>query len=301
MPKLRSVARVELDRAATAISSGVNSVFTNKKKTAHQGSVTVDGSAVVAGDTTVFVENHEIARAGDDTTKVPIRSGSTNVFADKQNVAGVSRVFYFSIPDPVQVPTTEDYPTEVPGSDLPVQSNGDIIEFLNLILSEAHQWTRGQSPLGTGGNQNIVGIFQNLGYKGFSESVPWCAGFVNFVLKSCGYKYTADLGVRAFLSHPAKWGAEVVYSGRTLDTGWKNASGGDICIWDYGNLSGSHVNFVYSNYGNGLQLCGGNQSSKTPNNNNPTHSSVTNTSKWNPAVDHVGNYHLMRILRPIKR
>jgi len=78
----RSVARVELDRADKNLISGANTVLTNKKKTAHAGSVTVSGSTVVQGDTTVFVENKPIARAGDDTTKIPIQTGSINVFAD---------------------------------------------------------------------------------------------------------------------------------------------------------------------------------------------------------------------------
>lgn len=81
-PKYRAVARVELDCADASIASGANTVFTNKKKTAHAGSVTLSGSTVIQGDTTVFVENKPVARAGDDTTKIPIQTGSINVFAD---------------------------------------------------------------------------------------------------------------------------------------------------------------------------------------------------------------------------
>jgi uncharacterized Zn-binding protein involved in type VI secretion len=86
-PKYRAVARVELDRADASIASGANTVFTNKKKTTHAGSVTLSGSTVIQGDTTVFVENKPIARAGDDTTKIPIQTGSVNVFADDNNSA----------------------------------------------------------------------------------------------------------------------------------------------------------------------------------------------------------------------
>jgi len=81
----RAVARVELDRADKPIASGANTVFTNKKKTAHAGSVTLGGAVVVQGAQTVFVENRAIARAADATTKGPIKSGSTTVFAGDNN------------------------------------------------------------------------------------------------------------------------------------------------------------------------------------------------------------------------
>jgi len=83
----RSVARVELDRADKMIISGANSVFTNFKKTAHAGSTTLGGAVVIQGSLNVFVENKQIARAGDDTTKIPIQSGSTTVFAGSNNKA----------------------------------------------------------------------------------------------------------------------------------------------------------------------------------------------------------------------
>lgn len=81
----RSVARVELDRADKPIASGANTVFTNFKKTAHAGSITLGGAVVVQGSPNVFVENKSIARAGDNTTKIPIQSGSTTVFAGQNN------------------------------------------------------------------------------------------------------------------------------------------------------------------------------------------------------------------------
>lgn len=79
----RAVARVELDGTAKSkIASGANSVFTNNKKTAHEGSVTMKGNAVVQGSTTVFVENKPIARAGDlVAAEGAILAGSLNVFA----------------------------------------------------------------------------------------------------------------------------------------------------------------------------------------------------------------------------
>lgn len=88
----RSVARVELDRADKPIASGANTVFTNYKKTAHEGSTTLGGAVVVQGSLNVFVENKSIARAGDETTKIPIQSGSLNVFADENNTVSPTQI-----------------------------------------------------------------------------------------------------------------------------------------------------------------------------------------------------------------
>ena len=81
----RAVARVELDGTPKSrLASGANTVFTNNKKTAHEGSLTLAGHAVVEGATTVFVENKPIARAGDLVAgEGALIQGSTNVFADR--------------------------------------------------------------------------------------------------------------------------------------------------------------------------------------------------------------------------
>jgi len=183
-----------------------------------------------------------------------------------------------------------------------VQTNGDIKAFLDARLAEAATWTRGAAPLGPGGNQNIVGIFKDLGCGTWAqdEKTPWCAGFVNFTLKNTGYKYTQDLGVASIYANPSKWGGTVKYQRGTTATNWQSASPGDISIWDYGNPKGSHVNFVYANLGSTLQFCGGNQGGKTVNNNNPSGSSVTNGSKWSPSIDKPGSYSLMMIFTPAK-
>lgn len=77
----KAVARVGVDRADKLLTSGATTVYTNDHYTVHEGSKTMSGATVVAGSRTVFVENKPIARASDDTTKIPIQSGSTNVFA----------------------------------------------------------------------------------------------------------------------------------------------------------------------------------------------------------------------------
>jgi hypothetical protein len=209
-------------------------------------------------------------------------------------------------PASVALPVT-DAPTATPPSDLFVQTNGDIKTFLDKILAEAPKWTRGAQPLGPNGNDNIVGIFKDLGCGAWAqtEKTPWCAGFVNFVLKSTGYKYTQDLGVDALYDKPEKWGGTVKYKrGDANLTNWQSATPGDVCIWDYGpppTRKTSHTNFVYANLGSQLQFCGGNQGGKTVNNNNPSGSSVTNGSKWSPSIDKPGHYSLMMIFTPAKR
>lgn len=210
-------------------------------------------------------------------------------------------------PASVDLPAT-DAPTATPPAGLVAQHNGDIKAFLDARLAEAQTWTRGQAPLGPGGNQNIVGIFKDLGCGAWAqtEATPWCAGFVNFTLKNTGYKYTQDLGVASIYRNPGKYGAVglgngIKYQRGTTATNWQSAVAGDIAIWDYGNPAGSHINFVYANLGNTLQFCGGNQGGKTVNNNNPSGSSVTNGSKWNPGIDKPGSYSLLMIFTPQKR
>jgi uncharacterized Zn-binding protein involved in type VI secretion len=83
----RSVARSGTDVADSTLVNGANTVFVNNKTACFEGSRTASGSVVIAGDTTVFVENKQLARMGDDTTKTPIKSGSTTVFADDNNSA----------------------------------------------------------------------------------------------------------------------------------------------------------------------------------------------------------------------
>jgi hypothetical protein len=209
-------------------------------------------------------------------------------------------------PASVALPST-DAPPATPPPGLVVQTNGDIKAFLDARLAEAQAWTRGQAPLGPGGNQNIVGIFKDLGCAAWAqtEATPWCAGFVNFVLKNCGYKYTQDLGVDALYDNPGKWGGTIKYKrGDPNYTNWQSATPGDVCIWDYGPKPPhhtSHTNFVYANLGSTLQFCGGNQGGKATNNNNPSNSSVTNGSKWSPSSDKPGSYSLMMIFAPKKR
>jgi uncharacterized Zn-binding protein involved in type VI secretion len=326
------VARANKDKAGTLIQTGSPDVFVNDFKAATEGSTTKGGDVITHSKTTVYVNGKRIAIDGAVTAGGSVVGhASENVYAGEMP-PGISVVYNLTIPNPPSinaptaaetaqsstwnqtVPDTQqgsvplpptDAPRETPPVNLPIQSNGDIKQFLDQILAEAIHWTRGQQPLGPNGNINIVKLFTDIGADKWAqnESTAWCAAFVNFVLKNTGYVYTADLGVSSFYAKPSKWGGTVLYDRKTKGDGWKSAAPGDICVWDYGPKAGptSHVNFVYANSGSLLQLCGGNQSGKAPNNNNPSGSSLTNGSKWNPSIDKPGNYSLMMIFRPQKR
>ena len=327
-----SVARSNKDKAGALISTGSPNVFVNEFKAATEGSTTKTGDTINASQTTVYVNGKRLAIEGAMTARgATVGHASENVYAG-QMPPGISTVYNLTIPNPsgINAPTAAqvadaptwnqtipegqsgsvplpptDAPREQPPVNLPIQANGDIKQFLDQILAEATHWTRGQEPLGPNGNINIVKLFTDIGAEKWAQkdSTAWCAAFVNFVLKNTGYVYTGDLGVASFYANPSKWAGTVLYDRKTRGDGWQSAGPGDVCVWDYGPKSGptSHVNFVYANLGGTLQFCGGNQSGKSPNNNNPSGSSVTNTAKWNPGIDKPGNYSLMMIFRPQKR
>ena len=330
-----TVARVNKDKAAGLIGHGAETVWANgalgdkqNKTVATEGSIIAGppniGDVIVSSQTTVYAENKRIAIDGAVTGRGRhVGKGSPNVFAG--NNAGYSGAYTFSVadvpnnaPTPAQLANSKSWNTvgdggsALPPTDSPtvtdvttVPQADSIKQFLDQILPDAKHWTRGSAPLGNGGNQNIVRLFSDLGADKWAQadSTPWCAAFVNWVLKQCGYYYTQDLGVASFYAKPSKWHGTVLYDRKTKGDGWKQAAAGDICVWDYPGKSSptSHVNFVYANNGSLLQLCGGNQSGKSPNNNNPTGSSVTNTGRWSPAIDKPGAYSLMMIIRPQKR
>jgi hypothetical protein len=138
-------------------------------------------------------------------------------------------------------------------------TSSDIIPFLQKCLSEA---TRGLwRETGQGGkasNPNITGIWTNLGYPGASpwntDQTAWCMGFVNFALKSCGYRYVQTASAAAITQSPQKWNATQVPKDQ--------AQPGDIAFWSY-----RHVNFVYTANNGKYTFVGGNQTPKGGSNN----------------------------------
>ena len=152
-----------------------------------------------------------------------------------------------------------DAPEQPPSSSA---TASDIIPFLTQILSEAKRGMWRES--GQGGrpsNPNITGLWRTLGIgttgAWATDQTAWCAGFVNFALKSSGYKYYQSAGARQT-------------AGKLMQVPAASVQPGDICLWPF-----SHVNFVYTRTANKVTFCGGNQTPQSGSNNNPSDGDVT--------------------------
>jgi len=148
-----------------------------------------------------------------------------------------------------------------------VNGSAGIVSFLTGILNEAKNGLWRES--GQGGkpsNPNIINIWKTLGFPSSAywqtDQTPWCMGFVNFTLKSCGYKYCQEAGARAIAANPGRWNAKQVDIG--------SAQPGDIVLWTFG-----HVNFVYTANAGKLTFVGGNQAPTAVANRNPDDGDVT--------------------------
>lgn len=138
--------------------------------------------------------------------------------------------------------------------------------FLTQLLAEANnqQWDETVNP----SNGNIIGIWRELGFPDTAywktDQTPWCAGFVNWVLKKTGYKYMQSARAYDFRDKTSVYGGVPV----PLSDGLP----GDIVVWDY-----SHVNFIYTVTSPGVyRFVGGNQSDRADGNNNPSGGTITN-------------------------
>jgi predicted chitinase len=144
---------------------------------------------------------------------------------------------------------------------------GDIATFLQkqLELTRANFYWRETGMKGAPSNANILRIWSDLGYpkKGIfiSDQTAWCAGFQNWVLKQCGYRYVQNTLAKSIYENPTKWNATKVDP--------KDAQPGDIVVWNF-----SHVNFVYQAVNGKFSFVGGNQGGKSTDN-NPNEGDVT--------------------------
>jgi hypothetical protein len=160
-------------------------------------------------------------------------------------------------------------------------SASDIIPFLQkqLELTKANGYWRETGMKGAPSNPNILRIWKDLGRSEFkSDQVAWCAGFQNWVLKQCGYRYVGDSLAKSIHNNPAKWNAVKVDA--------KDAQPGDIAVWSF-----SHVNFVYQSVNGAFSFVGGNQAPKAAGKNNPDDGDLTecwvSSGKpvWTPALE----------------
>ena len=162
-----------------------------------------------------------------------------------------------------------------------------IIPFLDKCLDDAAagKW-RESGQGGKPSNPNITGIWQNLGYPSNSpwttDQTAWCMGFINFALKSSGYRYFQTASAAAITTNPEKWGAVQVPKDQ--------AQPGDIAFWSY-----RHVNFVYSAQNGKFTFVGGNQSPKASN--NPDDGDIT---KSYPTGTGANNANWVSCWRPTK-
>jgi len=126
-----------------------------------------------------------------------------------------------------------------------------LVPFLSKCLDEAAagKW-RETGQGGKPSNPTITGVWQNLGYPNSgiwtTDQTAWCMGFVNFGLKSCGYRYFQTASAAAITTNPEKWNAVQVPKDQ--------AQPGDIAFWSY-----RHVNFVYTAQNGKFTFVGGNQ------------------------------------------
>lgn len=119
------------------------------------------------------------------------------------------------------------------------------------------------------GNPNIIAMWNSIGLKNYTnnDQTAWCAGFMNFALKQCGYKWLPDASSWTIRGATAKYGATSI----PLNQGQP----GDIALFSFGHVAFVYkaVNGVYSFVGGNQG--GGNNTSKTPGNNNPVKSCVS--------------------------
>lgn len=194
-------------------------------------SVSVDLPAEDQAAAEVLVADYVVAQNGQPNTYYKPAAAADGV---KGNYAGTPEAT--SVPD---------------GAIASDPTASDLIPFLDARLAEAKVGTwRETGQGGAASNSKITGIWTNLGYPASNpwttDQTAWCMGFVNYALKSCGYKYVQTASAAAITTSPEKWTAVQVPKAE--------AQPGDIAFWSY-----RHVNFVYTATGGKYSFVGGNQ------------------------------------------
>jgi hypothetical protein len=189
---------------------------------------------------------------------VTAQNGQPNAYYSAAAAADGVKGNYAGTPESTSIPD---------GATATDATASDIIPFLDARLAEAKTGVWRESGQGGGAsNTKITGIWTNLGYPPDTnpwntDQTAWCMGFVNFGLKSSGYKYVQTASAAAITTNPEKWGAVQVPKAE--------AQPGDIAFWSY-----RHVNFVYTAANGKYSFVGGNQ---TPSGgkNNPDDGDIT--------------------------
>lgn len=249
--------------SGNTVIQGSTSVFVENKPIARMSDLTAKGTPIMTGSTDVITGNLAPSLLGvpfspSITISAPYQSqASSRVRAYEDNPtrfynpearsAGIKQNYV----EPPDIGVDETTPSQY----LTVPVADDIIPFLTKILEEAKRglWKE-TGGRGKASNQNIIGIWRSLGfntdqYPWNTDQTAWCAGFMNFVLKCCGYNYLSDAASVTITRLPQKFNAVQVPKDQ--------AQPGDICYWNTGGQG--HNNFVYTADNGKFTFVGGNQ------------------------------------------
>lgn len=111
-------------------------------------------------------------------------------------------------------------------------------------ITEARKYIGTQEVVGPKHNNVIVNFWKEINLPYRDDEVPWCAGFVDAMLKMSSQKWIGTAWARAFLKYGVKLNKPAY---------------GCIVVFERGN--GGHVGFVVGRDAKGnLMVLGGNQS-----------------------------------------
>lgn len=98
-------------------------------------------------------------------------------------------------------------------------------------------------------NPEILRMINNVSQSEIKSNIPWCAAFVNDILKECGFKYSTELVAR-----PMQKLGRVTITPKL----------GDIAVFWRGNKDGwqGHVGFYVNEINNVVYVLGGNQNNR---------------------------------------
>ncbi len=96
---------------------------------------------------------------------------------------------------------------------------------------------------GRGSNPRITRYFRKAVGRSYSDSMPWCSAFINYVIKTAGHRGTNSLSARSW----TRWGRRT-----------SSPRPGDIVV--FSRRRGGHVGIFLGFSGNRVRVIGGNQS-----------------------------------------
>ena len=316
------VSRQGVDIAGGTIAAGSSNVFVNGSPIARLGDAVAGHgrgshrSPTMAGSSsTVYANGILICREGDPATCGHPATGSGNVFSGTfksfvvppvnippavQATINRQTSAYVANPTAYKVQSNDQVKQNFPGTaqgadgksliDTDVTLASDIPSLLTQNLDEAGKGIWEETGMGgRASNSKITGIWKELGYPQtgawLTDQTAWCMGYVNWVLKRCGYRFLQTAWAFDIRDKAAAYKAVKI----PLNQGQP----GDIALWSYG-----HVNFIYTASSGTYSFVGGNQSSAAKNVNNPSSGSVTRS--WPSGYRTPGDNSLIGIWRPVK-